>query len=429
LLLSVALVAAAVLLLFAMALHWRPSAWMQRRRTLDQPQESTMVDDEEPGGMNTVLQRLRERLRQEQIEQQQQASPKDTWGADKLAVPSWNPPSTALRTAVAAGNGALAAVSAEPAEAVLLSRSLRTVLASATSAAGATSGSDNPIPSASERVFTVASASVRGNLGAPARVLEDSVTDWLRDRWQAAADMGGSPLPLPVWLRLDFREVKPGAIDGGATNPATGASSSLAAALAASIAADDRDSAAPASPPSAAPADPAALAAGHPARVCIQRLELDWEVAAAQQYTIELLLQTPSSASLNGQNSAADASATDDATAAASAAATESEQWLPIYSTSSGHTRETSPKHVLHSIEQDELVRFTAAALTAANAAPSPSSTAAAVVHSPSPSPSLAADPTRGGLPCGTALRLTVQRNGTPWGSSLWQVRVFGWAM
>jgi hypothetical protein len=171
--------------------------------------------------------------------------------------------------------------------------------------------------------------------------------------------------------------------------------------------------------------------------VCIQRLELDWEVAAAQQYTIELLLQkNPALAPLNGQSSsAADASAAGDATAAASAAAAataESEQWFPIYSTSSGRTRETSPKHVLHSIEQDELVRFTAAALAAMAAAPSPSSmtSAAAAAAAPSPSPSLAlaVDSTRGGLPCGTALRLTVQRNGTPWGSSLWQVRVFGWA-
>jgi len=354
---------------------------------------------------------------------------------DKLAVPSFNKPVAAPHAAVADGKDASPAVSAEPSEAVLLSRSLRTALAGVTSAAGTgASDSGSTVPAASERVFAVASASVRGNLGAPARVLEDSVTDWLRDRWQAAADMGGSPLPLPVWLRLDFREIGSEAIGGGSTNSVSGASSSPAtAALAASIAADDRDSAAPPPPPSAAPADPAALTAGHPTRVCIQRVELDWEVAAAQQYTIELLLQnSPALTSLNRQNSGADASATDDATAAASAAVAataESEQWFPIYSTSSGRTRETSPKHVLHAIEQDELVRFTAAALTAANAAPTPSSVAtAAAGPSPPPALALAVDSTLGGLPCGTALRLTVQRNGTPWGSSLWQLRVFGWA-
>lgn len=38
-----------------------------------------------------------------------------------------------------------------------------------------------------------ATASVRGNLGAPRVVTESSTNDWLRDRWQAAKDMSGTP--------------------------------------------------------------------------------------------------------------------------------------------------------------------------------------------------------------------------------------------
>jgi len=49
-----------------------------------------------------------------------------------------------------------------------------------------------------------ATASVRGNLG-PAGALTDSKnSDWLKDRWQAAKDMTGSPLPLPVSLEIDL---------------------------------------------------------------------------------------------------------------------------------------------------------------------------------------------------------------------------------
>ena len=47
------------------------------------------------------------------------------------------------------------------------------------------------------------SASVRGNLGPPS-VLLNSGEDWIRDRWQAASDMGGTAIGGKHWVMLDF---------------------------------------------------------------------------------------------------------------------------------------------------------------------------------------------------------------------------------
>jgi hypothetical protein len=47
-------------------------------------------------------------------------------------------------------------------------------------------------------------ASVRGNLGPPSVVVSPQVTDWLKDRWQAAKDMSGTPIPGQHWLQLDL---------------------------------------------------------------------------------------------------------------------------------------------------------------------------------------------------------------------------------
>ncbi len=54
-----------------------------------------------------------------------------------------------------------------------------------------------------------ATADVRGNLG-PANVViqKHPGDDWLKDRWQAASDMGGTAIPGKHWILLDFGESK-----------------------------------------------------------------------------------------------------------------------------------------------------------------------------------------------------------------------------
>jgi hypothetical protein len=47
-------------------------------------------------------------------------------------------------------------------------------------------------------------ASTHGNLGPPSVVVSPFVSDWLKDRWQAARDMTGAPLPGQHWLQLDL---------------------------------------------------------------------------------------------------------------------------------------------------------------------------------------------------------------------------------
>ena len=47
-------------------------------------------------------------------------------------------------------------------------------------------------------------ASARGNLGPPGVVTSEAVADWLADRWQAAANMQGDPLPGEHWLEVDL---------------------------------------------------------------------------------------------------------------------------------------------------------------------------------------------------------------------------------
>ena len=44
----------------------------------------------------------------------------------------------------------------------------------------------------------------RGNLGPPEVVTRDDVKDWLKDRWQAASDMKGTPLKGKHWLQIDL---------------------------------------------------------------------------------------------------------------------------------------------------------------------------------------------------------------------------------
>ena len=47
-----------------------------------------------------------------------------------------------------------------------------------------------------------AKASVRGNLAPASSVTTASTKDWLRDRWQAAADMNGTPVPGEHWVSV-----------------------------------------------------------------------------------------------------------------------------------------------------------------------------------------------------------------------------------
>lgn len=48
------------------------------------------------------------------------------------------------------------------------------------------------------------STSVRGNLGPPSVLVEPSVERWLKDRWQAAADMHGTAIKGGHWVKLEF---------------------------------------------------------------------------------------------------------------------------------------------------------------------------------------------------------------------------------
>ena len=48
---------------------------------------------------------------------------------------------------------------------------------------------------------------VKGNLGPPSVVTNENIADWLKDRWQAASDMGGTPIPGPHYLQIDLGEL------------------------------------------------------------------------------------------------------------------------------------------------------------------------------------------------------------------------------
>ena len=52
----------------------------------------------------------------------------------------------------------------------------------------------------------LATASVRGNLGPPSVVVSPVADDWLNDRWQAAKNMKGEPIPGPHWIVLALKE-------------------------------------------------------------------------------------------------------------------------------------------------------------------------------------------------------------------------------
>lgn len=47
-------------------------------------------------------------------------------------------------------------------------------------------------------------ADVRGNLADPQVITSPVVEDWLKDRWQAAKDMSGTPIPGKHWVEIDL---------------------------------------------------------------------------------------------------------------------------------------------------------------------------------------------------------------------------------
>jgi len=52
-----------------------------------------------------------------------------------------------------------------------------------------------------------ATSDVRGNLGPASVITSEKTADWLKDRWQAAADMGGTPIPGPHWVEVDLQRL------------------------------------------------------------------------------------------------------------------------------------------------------------------------------------------------------------------------------
>ena len=69
-----------------------------------------------------------------------------------------------------------------------------------------TAGKKNSIISRDSR--TTATADTRGNLG-PASIVIQKIpgNDWLKDRWQAASDMGGTAIPGAHWVTIDFNRL------------------------------------------------------------------------------------------------------------------------------------------------------------------------------------------------------------------------------
>ena len=51
----------------------------------------------------------------------------------------------------------------------------------------------------------IVTSDVRGNLGPVGVIIQNPPgTDWLKDRWQAASDMGGTAIAGKHWIEMDF---------------------------------------------------------------------------------------------------------------------------------------------------------------------------------------------------------------------------------
>jgi hypothetical protein len=100
--------------------------------------------------------------------------------------------------------GAPAAASGTPGGAVRAASAISAVAARAAAAAMAPRAAPARLLSAGRPV----TSDVRGNL-ADASVITglDPPGDWLTDRWQAAADMSGTPLPGEHWVEIDLGAV------------------------------------------------------------------------------------------------------------------------------------------------------------------------------------------------------------------------------
>ena len=48
-------------------------------------------------------------------------------------------------------------------------------------------------------------ASVHGQLGPPSVITNESIANWLTDRWQAALNMKGEPIPGEHWVEIDLQ--------------------------------------------------------------------------------------------------------------------------------------------------------------------------------------------------------------------------------
>ena len=65
---------------------------------------------------------------------------------------------------------------------------------------------NSPILLLSRQEGVEASCDVRGNLGPCNVVIQNPPgSDWIKDRWQAASDMGGTAIPGSHWIKLDFK--------------------------------------------------------------------------------------------------------------------------------------------------------------------------------------------------------------------------------
>mmetsp|Transcript_24908 Transcript_24908/g.39081 ORF Transcript_24908/g.39081 Transcript_24908/m.39081 type:complete len:300 (-) Transcript_24908:546-1445(-) len=49
-----------------------------------------------------------------------------------------------------------------------------------------------------------ATSNFKGNLAEPSVITNEKIDDWLKDRWQAAVDMSGTPYQGAVWVQIDL---------------------------------------------------------------------------------------------------------------------------------------------------------------------------------------------------------------------------------
>jgi len=155
---------------------------------------------------------------------------------------------------------------------------------------------------------------VRGNLGPGSTIVDSKNADWIRDRWQAAKDMTGAPIPGEHWIRIDLEK-----------------------------------------------------------RAQLTRVVLDWETAYGKAYDIEV--------SDDGESG-----------------------WKTVYTTTSASGQKSSDKHVVHSLV------LGGQEVSVGGRATQQEKIDDDVNESKQ----------------GRFVRVTIKALGTPWGASLWEVKIFG---